>query len=302
MFGVANGVDVIALSFVQSASDVVQVKKMINALASNVPVVAKIEKLSAIMDIDAIAEASDGLMVARGDLGVEVRVEKVPAYQRKIIEAAATSGKPVIIATQMLESMIANPLASLAEVADVANGVLESADGLMLSAETASGKYPVQALRKMIAVINAVEEWTLAHRNFFTAPQRQAHKEQSTEWETHTASAAVACEAADSLNAKAIVCLTLSGSIAACIARWRPLTPVIAISPRLEVIRRLNIIWGVYGIQNPLFYKTDVLLQELPQTLKSMGMVQRGDMIVITAGIPIAQMCPTNTIKINKIT
>ena len=302
LFGIANGVDVIALSFVQSADDVVQVKKMITALASNVPVVAKIEKLSALRDIDAIAEASDGLMVARGDLGVEVRVEKVPAYQRKIIEAAAASGKPVIIATQMLESMIDNPLASLAEVADVANGVLESADGLMLSAETASGKYPVQALRKMISVINAVEEWTLTHRNVFATPQRQTHKEQRTEWETHTAIAAVACEAADSLNAKAIVCLTLSGSIAASIARWRPKTPVIAISPRLEVIRRLNIIWGVYGIQNPLFYKTDVLLQELPQTLKNMGIVQSGDMIVITAGIPIAQMCPTNTIKINKIT
>lgn len=301
LFGIANGVDAIALSFVQSADDVVQVRKMITALASNVPVVAKIERLSALKDIDAIAAASDGLMVARGDLGVEVRVEKVPAYQRKIIAAAATSGKPVIIATQMLESMIENPLASLAEVADVANGVLESADCLMLSAETASGKYPVQALSKMIAVIDAVEHWTLTHRNIFTTSQRQDNKERTTEWETHTAIAAAACEAADNLNAKAIVCLTLSGSIAASIARWRPKTPVIAISPRLEVIRRLNLIWGVYGIQNPLFYKTDVLLQELPQTLKGMGIVKSGDMIVITAGIPIAQMCPTNTIKINKI-
>ena len=302
LFGVANGVDAIALSFVQSADDVVRVKKMIAALASNVPVVAKIERLSALKNIDAIAATSDGLMVARGDLGVEVRVEKVPAYQRKIIAAAAANGKPVIIATQMLESMIENPLASLAEVADITNAVLESADCLMLSAETASGKYPVQALRKMIAVIDAVEHWTSTHRNIFTTPQRQACQEQITDWETHTAIAAAACEAADSLDAKAIVCLTLSGSIAASIARWRPKTPVIAISPRQEVICRLNLIWGVYGIQNPLFYKTDVLLQELPQTLKGMGVVQRGDMIVITAGIPIDQMCPTNTIKINKIT
>ena len=166
---------------------------MIAALASNVPVIAKIERLSALKDIDAIAAASDGLMVARGDLGVEVRVEKVPAYQRKIIAAAAANGKPVIIATQMLESMIENPLASLAEVADVANGVLESADCLMLSAETASGKYPVQTLRKMIAVIDAVEHWTLTHRNTFTTPQRQACKEQITDWETHTAIAAAAC-------------------------------------------------------------------------------------------------------------
>ncbi len=302
LFGISNGVDAIALSFVQSADDVVQVKKMIAALASNVPVVAKIERLAALTHIDAIAAASDGLMVARGDLGVEVRIEKVPAYQRRIIAAAAANGKPVIIATQMLESMIEHPLASLAEVADVANGVLESADCVMLSAETASGKYPVQALRKMVAVIDAVERWTLTHRNVFTTAQRQACKELVVTWEMHTAIAATACEAADSLNARAIVCLTLSGSIAASIARWRPKTPVIAISPRQEVIRRLNLIWGVYGIQNPLFYKTDVLLQELPQTLKNMGVVRRGDTIVITAGIPIAQMCPTNMIKINKIT
>ena len=302
LFGIASGVDAVALSFVQSADDVLQVKKMIAALSSNVPVIAKIERLSALKDIEAIAAASDGLMVARGDLGVEVRVEKVPAYQRKIIAAAAASGKPVIIATQMLESMIEQPLASLAEVADVANGVLESADCLMLSAETASGKYPVQALSKMIAVIDAVEQWTLTHHNIFTTSQRQACKEHSDTWEMHTAIAAAACEAADSLNAKAIVCLTLSGSIAASIARWRPKTPIIAISPRQEVIRRLNLIWGVYGMQNPLFYKTDMLLQELPQKLKDMSIVQRGDTIVITAGIPIAQMCPTNMIKINKIT
>ena len=302
LFGIANGVDAVALSFVQCADDVMQVKKMIAALSSNVPVIAKIERLSALKDIEAIATASDGLMVARGDLGVEVRVAKVPAYQRKIIAAAAASGKPVIIATQMLESLIEQPLASLAEVADVANGVLESADCVMLSAETASGKYPVQALSKMIAIIDAVEQWTLTHRNIFTTPQRQANKEHTDTWEMHAAIAVAACEAADSLNAKAIVCLTLSGSIAASIARWRPKTPIIAISPRQEVIRRLNLVWGVYGMQNPLFYKTDMLLQELPQKLKDMGIVQRDDTIVITAGIPIAQMCPTNMIKINKIT
>ena len=301
LFGVSNGVDVIAVSFIQNASDVIKVKKIITALAASVPVIAKIEKLSAVKDIEAIAAVSDGLMVARGDLGVEVRVERVPAYQRRIIEAGANNGKPVIIATQMLESMIEHPLASLAEVADVANGVLESADCLMLSAETASGKYPIQALRKMRAVITAVEEWTITHRSIFTTPQRQAHKEQTSNWETHTAIAAAACEAADNLNAKAIVCLTLHGSIAASIARWRPKTPIIAISPRLAVIRRLNLIWGVYGIQNPLFYRTDVLLQNLPQTLKDMGIVQSGDIIVITAGIPIAKMSPTNMMKINRI-
>lgn len=302
LFGIAHGVDVVAVSFVQSADDIVQVKKIIAALAADIPVIAKIEKRAALKDIEAIAAVSDGLMVARGDLGVEERVERVPAYQRKIIEAGAVSGKPVIIATQMLESMIENPLASLAEVADVANGVLESADCLMLSAETASGKYPVQSLRKMIAIIDAVESWMISHRNTFAPVRRLEYKEQLSNWETHASIAAAACEAADSLNAKAIICLTLSGSIAASISRWRPTTPIIAISPRLEVIRRLNLLWGVYSIQNPLFYKTDVLLHDLPQTLKDLGVAQRGDTIVITAGIPIAKMCPTNMIKINKIT
>ena len=301
LFGIANGVDAIALSFVQSAEDVVQVKKMIAALASDVPVIAKIEKLSAIEDIEAIAAASDGLMVARGDLGVEVRVEKVPTYQRKIIEAGAIYGKPVIVATQMLESMIENPQASLAEVADVANAVLESADCLMLSAETASGKYPLQALQKMVRVIDEVESWILSHKKVFTNPFRLTQKEKS-DWEVHESIAVAACEAADSLQARTIICLTLTGSIAALIAKWRPRIPIIAISPRQEVVRRLNLIWGVYGMQNPLFYKTDALLQDLPRVLKEIRVVESGDTIVITGGIPIAQMRPTNMIKINKIT
>ena len=301
LFGISNGVDVVALSFVQRADDVVQVKKMVSALASDVPIIAKIERISAVEDIDAIAAVSDGLMVARGDLGVEARVEKVPLYQRQIIEAAALHGKPVIVATQMLESMISNPLASLAEVADVANAVLETADCLMLSGETASGKYPLQALNKITSVIEEVENWVVTHRRLFTNSFRRPRTEKSA-WEIHESIAIAACEAADSLGAKAIVCLTLAGSIAASIAKWRPRTPIIAISPRREVIRRLNLLWGVYAMQNPLFYKTDSLLQNLPQTLKNLKLVQSGDTIVITGGIPIAQMCPTNMVKINRIT
>ena len=297
LFGISHGVDFVALSFVQDPDDVVQVKKMIAALGADIPVVAKIEKLSAIDDIDAICRVSDGLMVARGDLGVEGSVERVPGFQRRIIETAARYARPVIVATQMLESMIENPEATLAEIADVANGVLDGADCLMLSAEVASGRYPVHAVRQMASIIEEVESWTrkrpVRYETEFLEPR--------TVWEENEAIALAACEAADVLDAKAIVCLTLTGSIARSIAKWRPKTPIIAISPRKDVISRLVMVWGVYGMQNPLFYNTDVLLQDLPQLLKSLDIVQTGETVVITAGIPINQMRPTNMIKINRI-
>ena len=297
LFGIRNRVDVVALSFVQTPQDILQCKNVIKALGSHIPVIAKIEKLSAIVAIDEICNVSDGLMVARGDLGVEAGVEKVPIYQRKIIDSAAKYAKPVIIATQMLESMIQNPRATLAEVADVANGVLEGADCVMLSAEVAAGKYPVESVKKMSSIIHKVESWT--HKK--TVRYESPHIKDQPKWEEHTAIARAACEAADSLNARAIICLTLTGSIARLIASWRPKTPIIAMSPREDVIHSLGFTWGVYAMKNPLFYNTDILLQDLPQLLKSIGIVKKNDHIVITAGIPINSMRPTNMIKINKI-
>lgn len=297
MFGIANGVDYVALSFVQDPSDVISLKKIIKAMGADIPVIAKIEKLSAIETIDGIAQVADGLMVARGDLGVEGDVERVPAFQRQILAAAARHAKPAIVATQMLESMIENPQATLAEVADVANGVLDGADCVMLSGEVASGKYPIECVRTMDNIIREVEHWT------FKRPERYSGDKLVTEtvWEDHEAIARAACEAADAMNAKAIVALTLTGSIARSLAKWRPKTPIIAISPRKEVVQRVGMIWGVYGLQNPLFYNTDELLQQLPDILKNLGIVQSGDTVVITAGIPINQVRPTNMVKINRI-
>lgn len=295
MFGISHGVDFVALSFVQEPADVLDVKKIITALGADVPVIAKIEKLSAVEEIDEIARVADGLMVARGDLGVEGYVERVPGFQKRILEAGVTHARPVIVATQMLESMIQNPQPTLAEMADVANGVLDGADCLMLSGEVASGKYPVQSVKTMRSIIEEVEGWT------YKRPVRYSSEDEPERWQEHEAIARAACEAADSLGARAIVCLTLTGSIARTIARWRPRTPIIAISPRKDVIQRLVMVWGVYGMQNPLFYNTDILLADLPQMLKSLGLVQSGELIVITAGIPINQMRPTNMIKINKI-
>ena len=297
LFGITNNVDYVALSFVQDPADVHQIKKMIKAMGSDIPVIAKIEKLSAIATIDEIAQVADGLMVARGDLGVEGDVERVPGFQRQILAAGARHAKPVIVATQMLESMIENPQPTLAEVADVANGVLDGADCVMLSGEVASGKYPVPCVQTMESIIKEIEHWT------FKRPERyvNAKNERTAPWEDHEAIARAACEAGDALGAKLIVCLTLTGSIARSMARWRPKTPILAISPRPEVAQRMGLIWGVYGMQNPLFYNTDELLQQLPDLLKKQGLVESGDIVVITAGIPINQVRPTNMVKINRI-
>lgn len=298
LFGIANRVDFVALSFVQSPADIQQIKGMIKVLGSDVPVIAKIEKLSAMETIDGIAQLADGLMVARGDLGVEANVERVPAFQKTIIQAAARYAKPVIIATQMLDSMIRNPRPTLAEVADVANGVLDGADCLMLSGESASGKYPVQSVQRMAAVIHEVEDWT------FSRPPRFLQERDEIDhpsWEEHESVARAACEAAHLLGAKAIVCLTLTGSIARSIAKWRPNAAIVAISPRRDVVQRLSMAWGVYGIPNPSFYNTDVLLQDLPELLKDLELIRSGDMVVITAGIPINQMRSTNMVKINRV-
>jgi pyruvate kinase len=301
LFGISHGVDYVALSFVQTADDVIKVKRMISALGSDVPVVAKIEKLSAIEEIDDICSIADGLMVARGDLGVEGCVERVPGFQKRIIEAAARKAKPVIIATQMLESMIENPSASIAEMADVANGVLDGADCLMLSGEVASGKYPVACVKTMVSIIQEVEKWTFKHPSRYGASSGMEKVADTASWTENEAIARAACEAADELGAKAIVCLTLTGSIARSISKWRPKTPIVAISPRRDVIQRLIMVWGVYGMQNPLFYNTDTLLQDLPNLLKQLGLVSSGDTIVITSGTPINQMKPTNSLKINRI-
>ncbi|NRA64026.1 MAG: pyruvate kinase [Pseudobacteriovorax sp.] len=297
LFGIANNVDYVALSFVQDPSDIRQIKAMIKALGSDVPVVAKIEKLPAIDKIDEIAELADGLMVARGDLGVEANVERVPILQRKIIDAAVKKGKPVIIATQMLESMITNSRASLAEIADVANGVLDGADCLMLSGEVASGKYPIKCVERMASIIEKVEAWTFKHNprySYLENPKTQ-------DWEVNESVAISACEAAHAIDAKAIVCLTLTGSVAKSISKWRPQCPIFAISPRRDVANRLSLVWGVYGIPNPSFYNTDSLVQDLPQALKDLKVVDSDDVVVITAGIPINQMKPTNMVKINRI-
>lgn len=297
IFGINHHVDIVALSFVQTVEDVKVCRKVIAALGADTPVVAKIEKISAVQHIDDIAEVADGLMIARGDLGVEGKIEKVPTFQRKIIAASIRLSKPVIIATQMLESMTVNPRASFAERADMANGVLEGADCLMLSAEVATGKHPVSCVATMDATIREVEQWVSRARG----PDFDVLEGEEADLSDRDAVALAACEAAEGSGAKVIVCVSLTGSISRAIARWRPPVPIITLCPRKEIIRRLGLSWGVYSIQNPMFYNTDTLIQNLPDVLKKLGVVESGDVIVMTAGIPINHLRSTNMVKINTI-
>ena len=304
IFGINNNVDMIALSFVQTVDDVKYCKKVIQALGADTPVVAKIEKISAVENIEKITQISDALMIARGDLGVEGNIEKVPSFQKKIIACALKNAKPVIIATQVLESMVTSKHATFAERSDIANGVLEGADCLMLSAEVATGKYPVQCVKTMDLTIKAVEDWIDHNRDnhhILFDSQYRFNYDHNLIANDEDAISLAACEASEIVKAKLIVCVSLTGNIAKSIARWRPKVPIVTLSPRSEVTRRLNMVWGVYSIQNPLFYNTDSLIHSLADLLKKLKLLQSGDIIVITAGIPINQLKSTNMIKINQI-
>ena len=302
VFGVNNHVDIVALSFVQTPDDVSACQKVIAALGADIPVVAKIEKLSAVENIDQIAQVADGIMIARGDLGVEGQIEKVPTFQRTIIASSLQQAKPVIIATQMLESMTTYPRASFAERSDIANGVLEGADCLMLSAEVATGDYPVESVATMDVTIREVEKWIRQRSQQSFVPDPVKRNVFDSPMLDRDAVAVAACEAAEEVSAAAIVCVSLTGSMARAVARWRPKVPIITLCPRKEVIRRLQLSWGVYSVQNPIFYNTDSLIQSLPDLLKGLGLVTSGDCIVMTAGIPIDHLKSTNMIKINTIT
>lgn len=296
LFGVAQGVDYVALSFVQTPSDVAKLKMMLRALGADTPVVTKVEMLGAINYIDEICDVSDGIMVARGDLGVECGFANVAAYQKKIIEAALKKGKPVIVATQMLDSMIEHRRPTKAEVCDVANAVFDHADATMLSGESASGKYPELAVATMRDILNRVDNSkTLAPIEIF--PFNQNEDEFSGE-----AFAKTAVELAEKMNATAIICLTLTGSMARYVAKYRPQTPVIAFSPRPDVVRKLCLVRGVLGVLNNIFYDTDTAFSEIGKYLVKEGFVKEGDLILITGGIPVSQMLPTNTLKVHRVT
>ncbi len=299
LFGIANDIDYVALSFVRTPQDVIQLREFIIAnidKRKKLPIISKIEKDEALKNIDAIIQESDGIMVARGDLGVECKTEEVPLAQKMIARKANAAGKPVIIATQMLESMIENPRPTRAEANDVANAVLDGADAVMLSGETSVGKYPVGVVTTMDTIIRRIEE--------------DGKDKLYLEDEVGNAQEAVfkalgrsACILAKQINAAAIICFSHSGATVKAISRYRPAAQVIGIADRERIQRRLNLIWGVRSLLIKSFEvgETDATIARVNISLQELGYLKKGDYVVITAGIPLMSRNTTNMIKVERI-
>jgi pyruvate kinase len=288
-FGVNQGVDYIALSFVRSAGDIIQTRRFIHSRGANIPIIAKIEKPEAIQNLAEIIRAADGIMIARGDLGVEMSPEQVPLLQKKIIIACNIAEKPVITATQMLESMIESPQPTRAEASDVANAILDGTDCVMLSGETAVGKYPVQAVEVMARIAVQAETSLIPTPPdvLISGPDESV--------------AHAACRAAEEQQAKAIVTFTQSGSTALLVSKHRPRTSIIAPTPFEHVARKTSLYWGVTPVILMTKKTTDNMIEGVERIMLKKKLAKQRDVIVITAGVPIGVAGSTNMMKIHRI-
>jgi len=297
-FGLTQDVDYMALSFVRSAADIRALREIIIAQGTKgkrVPIIAKIEKSEAVRDIDDVIGASDAVMVARGDLGVELPTEEVPPIQKMIVRKCNDAGVPVIIATQMLESMIQNPRPTRAEASDVANAVLDGADAVMLSGETSVGAFPVETVETMNRIIARVEGARGVQSGRTDLGRIRAG-------DVFDAVARAACVLAGQVGAKAIVPLTHSGATAQRVSKYRPDMPIFAVTGREKILRRMNLFWGVQGLLVPDFEQdSDTAFRKVKEQLLARGFVQKGDSIVLTAGIPVMSKGTTNALKVDKI-
>ncbi len=282
------GIDWIAVSFVQRAEDMAEVRKLARGKAA---VLAKIEKPQAVEDLAAIIEASDALMVARGDLGVEMPLERVPGIQKQITRAARKAGKPVVVATQMLESMITAPVPTRAEVSDVATAVFEGADAVMLSAESAVGDHPVEAVATMDRIAREVER-----DPYYVAILRA----QRTDPEATAADAvsAAARQMAETLNLAAVCCYTASGATAIRAARERPQTPILALSPIVATARRLTLVWGLHPVTGEEAHDLEGMIAHAARIAETEGLAAKGERIIIIAGVPLGTPGATNMLRI----
>ncbi|RKY04759.1 pyruvate kinase, partial [Candidatus Poribacteria bacterium] len=293
-FGLKNGVDWVAISFVRSAEDVRLIKRRIAEAGMDVPVIAKIEKHEALKELDRIIAEADGVMVARGDLGVELPLCDVPILQKEIIRKANDRGKPVITATQMLASMIERPRPTRAEVSDVANAIFDGTDAVMLSGETAIGKHPVEAVEVMAEVAVKAEE-AIDYVGMMEA------RRMSAEPDVPDAIAHAACYIALDISAKAIICCTRSGATARLVSKYRPGIPIIAVTPDERVLRRLTLFWGVHPFLIEEISSTDRLIARAKEVALSSGFLSKGDRVVIVAGLPTDRPGTTNAIKADVI-
>lgn len=296
-FGVMHGVDYVALSFVRRPEDVLEAKQLIAQLQAeqgsqyvDIPLIAKLEKPEAIAHLDAILDVVDGVMVARGDLGVEMAPEKVPLIQKRIIARCNDLGLPVITATQMLESMITNPRPTRAEANDVANSILDGTDAVMLSAETATGAYPIEAVQMMVRIALETEASDLTARQPQCKHLTQAHAV------SHAARAL-----AEEASVQAIVVFTRSGASAHLISKDRPRTPILAYTPSEHVYRQLALWWGVWPYRVPLQGTTEMLIVTVDQHLQADQLIQWGEHVVIMGGLPVASQARTNFVKLHRV-
>lgn len=291
-FGLNLGVDYVALSFVRKADDINELKHLIGLADSSAKVVAKVEKQEALEELDEILETTDAVMIARGDLGVEIKTEEVPIVQKTLIEACLAKGKPVITATQMLESMVISQRPTRAEASDVANAVIDGTDAVMLSAETATGKNPVLTVEVMSRIIKEAERYK--QRSFITRKNRNAFSSDDSGALTDAVASGVAAVAND-VGATAIAVLTHSGRTARLIARRRPGIPILALTDFLPVARQMSLVWGVEAIPVESIEETETIFAVVKEKVRKAGFSGR---VVMTAGIPTKERRPSNTIHV----
>lgn len=289
LFGIEQGYDFISASFVRTAEDVRKIRALLDEHGSRMQIIAKIENQSGIDHIAEILEASDGIMVARGDMGVELDFTEIPPLQKRIIRQCVAAGKPVITATQMLDSMIENPRPTRAEITDVANAIYDGTGAIMLSGETAAGKYPVEAVQTMDAIARRTEEDLVNPRKALTAPGDVT---------ITRATAHAACTMARDTGAKAILTVSKGGTTARMVSSFRPSTPIIALLIDPQVQRQMSLYWGVIPLSMPNAKDAEQLVEYAVKSAEQSGLVEEGDLLVVTAGVPVGVTGSTNMIRI----
>ena len=294
-FGVRNGIDFVAASFARTAEDILEVRRLFSQEGrSNVNIIAKIENMQGVQNIDEILRVADGIMVARGDLGVEIPLEQVPVIQKMLIHKAYTSGKPVITATQMLDSMMKNPRPTRAESTDVANAIYDGTSAIMLSGETAAGLYPVEAVRTMASIA------AYAESDINYAKRFKERESEGTPDVTNAISHAT-CTSAHDLGASAIITVTKSGRTAKMISKYRPECPIICCTTDETVCRQLNLSWGVTPLMIDEIDNTDDLFEQAVQAGEKAGLLHDGELVVMTAGVPLGVSGTTNLMKVHVV-
>ena len=294
IFGAQQGFDFIAASFVRTAQDVYDIRNLLNEYDSDIRIIAKIENREGVNNIDSILAAADAVMVARGDLGVEIDFTELPGIQKNIIERSFSFGKPIVTATQMLDSMIVNPRPTRAEISDVANAIYDGTSAIMLSGETAAGAYPVEALKTMSAIAERTEQegFHLRSRTMDSNPGKISVSD---------ATAHAACLTARDVNAAAIVTVSESGTTARLLSKYRPQQPIIACVMREQVQRQLSLSWGITPLMMSLAHSTDELIEMSTSLAKENGYLHNGELAVVTAGVPVGVSGTTNMIKIHMV-